>query len=79
MILSIQNFVQNKDLDTKINHRLSRSPLLTLHYSQTKTTMKQFLLLAAALARAGADEYNHRYKAGDKVDLWVNKVSFQRV
>jgi hypothetical protein len=47
--------------------------------SNTKTTMKQFLLLAAALARAGADEYNHRYKAGDKVDLWVNKVSFQRV
>jgi len=38
--------------------------------------MKRFLLLAAALSTAGADEYNHRYKAGDKVDLWVNKVSF---
>jgi len=36
--------------------------------------MKRFLLLAAALSTAGADEYNHRYKAGDKVDLWVNKV-----
>ena len=36
--------------------------------------MKQFLFLAA-LATAGADEYTHRYTAGDKVDLWVNKAS----
>jgi hypothetical protein len=38
--------------------------------------MKHLLLFTAALATVGADEYNHRYKAGDKVDLWVNKVRF---
>ena len=39
--------------------------------------MKQifFLALAATYAGVGADEYTHRYKSGDKVDLWVNKVS----
>ncbi|EED92654.1 endomembrane protein EMP70 precusor [Thalassiosira pseudonana CCMP1335] len=32
-------------------------------------------LLAFLLAgHTGADEYTHKYKAGDKVDLWVNKV-----
>lgn len=36
------------------------------------------LLFAAALATVGADEYNHRYSAGDKVDLWVNKVRLSR-
>ena len=42
--------------------------------------MKQIrsLLVATTTTLAigvGADEYNHRYKANDKVDLWVNKVS----
>ena len=32
------------------------------------------LILAAAASLTAADEYDHRYKAGDKVDLWVNKV-----
>lgn len=31
-------------------------------------------LLAATGAVVVADEYNHRYKEGEKVDLWVNKV-----
>mmetsp|Transcript_31167 Transcript_31167/g.57803 ORF Transcript_31167/g.57803 Transcript_31167/m.57803 type:complete len:689 (+) Transcript_31167:181-2247(+) len=35
-------------------------------------------LLAAAIHNmpllANADEYNHRYKEGDHVDLWVNKI-----
>mmetsp|Transcript_8546 Transcript_8546/g.14987 ORF Transcript_8546/g.14987 Transcript_8546/m.14987 type:complete len:684 (-) Transcript_8546:183-2234(-) len=38
--------------------------------------MKQLILplLAAIIPGAGADEYNHRYAEGDRVDLWVNKV-----
>lgn len=42
--------------------------------------MKQIFLfaVAATYAGVGADEYTHRYKSGDKVDLWVNKVSRSR-
>jgi len=38
--------------------------------------MKQFLIPLAALACGvcSADDYDHRYKEGDRVDLWVNKV-----
>jgi len=35
---------------------------------------KEVLPLLAATLGVGADEYNHRYKEGDRVDLWVNKV-----
>jgi hypothetical protein len=37
--------------------------------------LKQFLPLVAAASVVCADEYNHRYKEGDRVDLWVDKVS----
>jgi hypothetical protein len=37
--------------------------------------IKQLLPLVAAASVVCADEYNHRYKEGDRVDLWVNKVS----
>ncbi len=30
--------------------------------------------LLGAVVVVHADDYNHRYKAGDHVDLWVNKV-----
>ena len=40
--------------------------------------MKQPFLLLAAIATVGADDYNHRYKEGEKVDLWVNKVRRQK-
>ena len=36
--------------------------------------IKQLLPLVAAASVVCADEYNHRYKEGDRVDLWVNKV-----
>lgn len=39
------------------------------------TTTAAFLT-TAAVAVVNADEYTHRYKKGDRVDLWVNKVSF---
>jgi hypothetical protein len=31
-------------------------------------------LLLGSGSGVHADDYNHRYKAGDHVDLWVNKV-----
>lgn len=35
------------------------------------------LLLTAVIQRVvNGDEYTHRYKNGDRVDLWVNKVRF---
>jgi HJR/Mrr/RecB family endonuclease len=43
--------------------------------------MKQILLTKSTLLTAASlvavvtsDEYTHRYKKGDRVDLWVNKV-----
>lgn len=33
------------------------------------------LVGTSSIRNVAADEYTHRYKAGDKVDLWVNKVS----
>mmetsp|Transcript_27283 Transcript_27283/g.56526 ORF Transcript_27283/g.56526 Transcript_27283/m.56526 type:complete len:695 (-) Transcript_27283:340-2424(-) len=32
------------------------------------------LVGTSSIRNVAADEYTHRYKAGDKVDLWVNKV-----
>ena len=37
--------------------------------------IKQLIPLVVAVSVVCADEYNHRYKEGDRVDLWVNKVS----
>jgi len=37
----------------------------------SKSTLLTALSLAAVVT---SDEYNHRYKKGDRVDLWVNKV-----
>jgi len=37
-----------------------------------KRLLTPFLLLAAPAVRG--DDYDHRYKEGDRVDLWVNKV-----
>lgn len=37
--------------------------------------IKHLLPLIVAASVVCADEYNHRYKEGDRVDLWVNKVS----
>jgi hypothetical protein len=37
--------------------------------------MMKLLPLVVAVSVVCADEYNHRYKEGDRVDLWVNKVS----
>jgi len=37
--------------------------------------MKHLLPFLAAISGAFADDYNHRYKEGDRVDLWANKVS----
>ncbi len=37
--------------------------------------IKQLLPLVVAATVVCADDYNHRYKEGDRVDLWVNKVS----
>lgn len=36
--------------------------------------MKHLFPFLAAISGAFADDYNHRYKEGDRVDLWVNKV-----
>ena len=41
--------------------------------------MRQPFLFLAAIAAVGADDYNHKYKEGDKVDLWVNKVSCDKL
>jgi hypothetical protein len=37
--------------------------------------MMKLLPLVVAASVVCADEYDHRYKEGDRVDLWVNKVS----
>ena len=37
--------------------------------------MMKLLPLVVAVSVVCADEYDHRYKEGDRVDLWVNKVS----
>jgi len=41
-----------------------------------KQILSQSTLLTAAslVAVVTGDEYTHRYKKGDRVDLWVNKV-----
>lgn len=36
--------------------------------------LKHLLLPLTALVIVCADDYDHRYKEGDRVDLWVNKV-----
>lgn len=36
--------------------------------------MALFLLLLACGSRVGADESDHKYKEGDHVPLYVNKV-----
>jgi hypothetical protein len=38
------------------------------------TMLKHLLLPLTALVIVCADDYDHRYKEGDRVDLWVNKV-----
>jgi len=46
-----------------------------------KQILSQSTLLTAAslVAVVTGDEYTHRYKKGDRVDLWVNKVRLFRV
>lgn len=34
-----------------------------------------FFPILVAFSGVQADDYDHRYKEGDRVDLWVNKVS----
>ena len=53
---------------------ISTYHIIAIQQQQTKSMMKQLLTFLAAIAAVGADEYNHRYKEGDRVDLWVNKV-----
>lgn len=36
--------------------------------------IKQLLTILVTILGARADDYNHRYKERDRVDLWVNKV-----
>lgn len=44
---------------------------IMLHNKLLTTTTA---ILTTAVAVVNADEYTHRYKKGDRVDLWVNKV-----